>query len=380
MIIEIRGVGFVNKGAELMLHAILQKIKNKFPKAKFIMSPSLTGSPYEKRAILGLYQKVTYEKFGIDFGELITNCISSKRRKMYGLYTTKDVDVVIDASGFAHGDQWGVKNTKKLAAFAKKLKKNNSKLILLPQAFGPFENKKIKDELINLLDNADLIFARESVSFDYIKNISSNKSIFNMPDFTNLVESKEISDFNFTNNNFCIIPNYKMVSKKWIENDDNKYLNLIETSINYLREKGKKPFILVHEGKKDYKLAEEISQRVNGINIFIEEDPLKVKDILKKSDGIIGSRFHSLVSALSQCTPALGTSWSHKYQMLFKDYDFERGLLTLDLSKKEIEEKIDLLIDDNKRKELITNLEKKSSYLKSLSNEMWEKVLLEIDK
>ncbi len=130
----------------------------------------------------------------------------------------------------------------------------------------------------------------------------------------------------------------------------------------------------MHEGKKDFDLANEISKKVDGINIFKEEDPLKVKGIIDKSSGVIGSRFHSLVSSLSQATPALGTSWSHKYQMLFKDYDFEDGILTLDSSIEEIERKIDILIDEDSRLELIKKLEEKSQYLKGLSNEMWEKV------
>ncbi|XPV53446.1 MAG: polysaccharide pyruvyl transferase family protein [Halarcobacter ebronensis] len=88
-----------------------------------------------------------------------------------------------------------------------------------------------------------------------------------------------------------------MVSKSWINSSDNNYIKLISESINYLREKGKNPFILVHEGKKDFALAEEISKKVGGINIFKEEDPLKVKGIINQSHGVIGSRFHSLVSS-----------------------------------------------------------------------------------
>ena len=57
MIIEIRGVGFVNKGAELMLRAILDQVGGRYPDVKFVMSPSLNGAPYIKIAQLGIYQK-----------------------------------------------------------------------------------------------------------------------------------------------------------------------------------------------------------------------------------------------------------------------------------------------------------------------------------
>ncbi len=109
---------------------------------------------------------------------------------------------------------------------------------MLPQAFGPFEDSNIKNSMKELVDNCDLIFAREDVSYDYLTSITNKKDkIFNMPDFTNLVKATEVEDFDFENNDFCIIPNYKMVSKSWIENSDNQYLTLITESIKYLRKK-----------------------------------------------------------------------------------------------------------------------------------------------
>ncbi len=373
MLVEIRGVGFVNKGAELMLHAILQKMQEKYPDARFVMTPSINVSPYIKRAKLGLYQKVTYKKLGIEWGNLV-RLITKKRRDMYGLVLDSEIDVVLDASGFAHGDQWGAKNTIKLKKLTKKWKNNNTKVILLPQAFGPFENSEIKNNMIDLANNVDLIFSRETTSYNYLSSIVKDKSkIYNMPDFTNLVIGIKPKNFNSEKNNFCIIPNYKMESKSW-SNGKGDYLTFIVKCIKYLQINGKKPFILVHEGKKDMALAKKISDEVGGLNILTEEDALKVKGIIGACEGVIGSRFHSLVSSLSQGIPTLGTSWSHKYQMLFEDYNFKDGILQLDASDKEIEEKIDLMLVEEKREILIDSLEVKSKELKKLSNQMWEKV------
>lgn len=373
MLVEIRGVGFVNKGAELMLHAILQKMQDKYPQARFAMAPSANVSPYIKRAKLGLYQKVTYQKFGLELGN-IAKIVTKKRRDMYGLVLEDEVDVVLDAAGFAHGDQWGVKNTLKLKKLAKRYKSNNTKLILLPQAFGPFENKEIESNMIELASNTDLIFTRENMSYDYLTSIVKDKShIYNMPDFTNLVEVVKPDNFDSSEHDFCIIPNYKMESKSW-KSGGGDYVTFISKCINYLRQNGKKPFILVHEGKKDMALAQKVSDKVGGLPILLEDDPLKVKGMIGMCDGVIGSRFHSLVSSLSQAVPTLGTSWSHKYQMLFEDYDFKDGILQLDSTDKEIENKIDILINTKSKEELVSKLEIRSKALKKLSNEMWEKV------
>ena len=69
MMIEIRGVQFVNKGAELMLWAILKELADIFPNAEYCMQPRQTA-PYRKRANIGAYQKLNFVKGTIDLNRL----------------------------------------------------------------------------------------------------------------------------------------------------------------------------------------------------------------------------------------------------------------------------------------------------------------------
>jgi hypothetical protein len=68
MLIEIIGTGFTNKGAELMLHSIVQALRSNLPIAQLVKSPHTND--YEKRALLGLLQKIGFKKIGINFGYL----------------------------------------------------------------------------------------------------------------------------------------------------------------------------------------------------------------------------------------------------------------------------------------------------------------------
>lgn len=375
-LIEIRNGGFVNKGAELMLHSVLNKLKFEFPGAEFVMNPTtFSGSaPYLKRAGLGFYQKVHFWRFGIQFGDL-DFLIPSKIRERFGIVLNRDIDIVIDISGFSYGDQLGEYNTSDLANLCKKRKKNGTKVILMPQAFGPFENSRIRKKMHYVIKNTDLIYARESFSFDYLRSICHKcLNIKQAPDITILTDGKISSDLSVFSNEFCIIPNARMIDKTK-HNVKKAYLPFMISLTKYLNDKGHKPFILVHEGPEDLLLARKIKDSVNkDIKIVTESDPLIIKSIIGVSSALISSRYHGLVSGLSQGIPSLGTSWSHKYQLLFEDYGFNEGILDLNLNKKNLFKKVDMLLDENNKQTIVKSLKLKNKILKKESNKMWEEI------
>lgn len=376
-IIELRNVGFINKGAELMLYAIIDKINKLYPNADYAMSPSVSkgNSPYQKRAKLGFLQKTNLYRYGFQFGSL-AKFIPEKIREMYGLVLNSEIDIVLDAAGFNYSDQWGNSSCVELAKSCKVWKKNGTRVILLPQAFGPFESVKNKKAMTQVIELADLVFARDEQSYNYLTEIFGPKSNLKLsPDFTNLIAGICPKDFDSERNKFCIIPNYRMIDKT-SEQNSNLYIPLMIEVVNYLFTNKQKPFILVHEGKNDLLLAKTIRDSVSSeIQIIQESNPLKIKGIIGCSRGVVGSRFHGLVSSLSQAVPSLATGWSHKYKMLFDDYKFPEGLLDVNISKSDLHRKLDILINEDSRESLISNLKSSSVKLKQQSEKMWNLVL-----
>jgi len=175
-------------------------------------------------------------------------------------------------------------------------------------------------------------------------------------------------------NRFCLVPNYRMLDKTPDEQSE-AYLPFMIKCAKYLVEMDVKPFILVHEGEKDLMLAEEIHKAVGKvIPIIRENDPLKIKGILGACDATIGSRYHGLVSALSQGVPSLATGWSHKYQLLFDDYGFPDGLLDVGCTESELHKKINLIIDVQSRNKIKKIIETNSENIKEQSIQMWQQV------
>lgn len=381
MIVEIRKAGFINKGAELMLYAVMQKVKSRYPDATLVMAPSHANAsqPFHKFAPLGFYPKAFLWRKGIQFGSL-ASFVPKKVREMYGVVLDQEVDIVLDAAGFSYSDQWGVSPSRELAVSSKKWKKNGTKLILLPQALGPYTDPSTQKYVSKWAENADLIFPREEDSYQYLTDIIGEQEKIKLyRDFTNLVVGDLPEDYDPSEKKVALVPNYRMVDKTSKEESE-AYLPFMIQCAKHLVEKKAKPFILVHEGENDRILAHKISEAVGGIPIIVETNPLKIKGILGSCEATIGSRFHGLVSALSQGVPSLATGWSHKYKRLFEDYEFGEGVVSVLDSNKDIREKIDLISDEKNADPLKEKLKERSETLKQQSEEMWERVFYHMDQ
>jgi colanic acid/amylovoran biosynthesis protein len=371
--IEIKGVDFINKGAELMLYAIVYRLKKMLNNCDMVLVPRIPF--YKNQAELGLYQKIWVYRYNIQWG-YFAGIIPSKIRKLYGLVTDSEISAVLDASGFGYSDQWGDANIILSAKAIKKWKRQKTKIILLPQAFGPFTSLKSKEAMKIIIENADLIYARDVISYEHILNLSGERSYIKMaPDFTNLVEGILPGNFNVEKHRFCVIINMRMVDKSPQDVSSN-YISFMVKCIDYLNKRQCSPFILCHEGVRDKELAKEIvAQTHRCIDIVDENNPIHIKGIIGACKGLISCRFHGLVSGLSQGVPALGAGWSHKYEKLFEDYLFPQGLLSVVASDKEIRETIDLVIDEESNAIIRKQLIDTSNKQKGLTNLMWDEVL-----
>ncbi len=352
-----------------MLLALMEKIRDKYPKARFVL-PALNHD-YEQRMFLGTYQKFALRVAGIDLG-FVGNWIPTRLKHKYGVISDGEIDVIIDASGFAYGDQWGSKKLLQRLGKVSKWKRQGKKVIALPQALGPFTSEGFEQACREVFPNVDLLFARDSISYKHAAAYTSD-NLFQFGDFTNLATPEQATSAFAENADVCIIPNTKMLQM----NDQAQGHRYIECMIALTRsmiEKNRKPFFLVHEGKGDRELAEQIRDAVDSnIPLLDPKDALEIKRIIGASSIVISSRFHGLVSALSQGVPVIATGWSHKYQMLLKDYHCEELLIGLD--------------DDNSWRacvEAVTNQEQFTAYkgvisrqaktLKHETEAMWAKV------
>lgn len=374
MIVEITGTHFQNKGAELMLNAVAQRLYMEVPDVKVAMQ-AWSGN-YYKRAKIGLYQLMWYQRMGIPWSKFPT-LMPENFRKQYGLLKFSEVDVILDASGFKFTDQWPASKTLEALQYFEQQHKRGAKLILMPQAFGPFEKTEVREGVKKILDIAELVFARDQVSYDYLVKIYGKDSKIKIaPDFTNLIEgSKAFSNAIPKKKPACIVPNKRMLDKTSTDISDN-YTNFMAEATNYLIDHGYEPFILIHEKGTDNEIANQVKAKLKSdtVPVILEEDPLKIKGIIGQSKLFFGSRFHGLVSALAQGVPAIATGWSHKYEMLFQDYNCKNLILSPSDSYEKVKEVLNLVIQDKSREEIVKEISERATELKKDSEKMWQTV------
>ena len=252
MKIQIDGTNTLNKGAELMLYAILEKLETSFAEAEIFYNPNNASNSIPVKTSLKLNERNVlkysrYPKAILRRINLTSSFFTSKHPRSF-------IDVVLDAGGFQFSDQWNNSpdQLKLLDNYYKKLKASNCKIIFLSQAFGPFETEQGK-KVVSILDKyADLIIAREQISFDNLIACGADqKKIKIYPDFTLAVAGKLPLNLEHLKGKVCIIPNKKMITHT--KSDSTRYLDLMKGLIEHITQSGKDVYLLNHEGDGDQK-------------------------------------------------------------------------------------------------------------------------------
>lgn len=376
MIVQIRGAGFRNLGAELMLRSVIAQLNKQPRRMDVCLAPR--EAPYVERISVPHFQKLDLGKYGGVLSTLLTRGRLARRMMAnYGIVKSSDISVILDASGFAIGDRWPLTRIQKTAKEFEEARRNGTLIILLPQAFGPFNDAAIARYAKRALAACDLIFVRDQYSMEFVKAlVGQHEGLRYCPDFTNMTtELPEASIVVPGNKPAALVPNRKITDHAILPKD--KYVDFFKRATGHLQDCGYTPFILNHERKMDRPLCRDIASAAGDLEIVEAEDALDAKSIMRQCSITIGSRFHGLVNALGQGVPAIGTSWSHKYSALFSDYEHGDWLMRDLNDDQELKDKIfDIAAHDQ---DYSAGIRQSGQELRKRSAEMWREVFDAID-
>lgn len=336
MKIVLSGVETHNKGAELMLYAILQEIERRYPAATVYLPVDgvRQGKKYIETSLKLKYKPVDF------WFRIAQRCrwnglmyrLGWLNMMVLDVWSVKNSEYFIDGSGLLFSDQQKLSEIEVLRweKLLSRQKKEKTKIIFLPQAFGPIEKAQTKSAIKILDQYADVVMPREQTSYDYLADsgLINVRKLHRFSDFTSLVHSECPSAYRHLEGQVCIIPNKRMVDKKIIKWED--YLRLLRRMVETVYAQGKKAYLLNHEGIGDELIAKRISNALPyPVEVVTGLNALDTKGVISVSYAVISSRFHGVASALNTCVPCLATSWNHKYAALFKDYGLNDCVLPI---------------------------------------------------
>ncbi len=345
-----------NKGCEALTYSFLYTMQRLFGK-------KLTVRYY---FVIELYGKIKeyFPDINFEFYQTSRKNILLDLKKDF----TKNCDIVFDIT---YGDGFSDIYNPKSAYWNNliKLRAGSSKTpyVLLPQTYGPFEDKKIERQAAKAIKKAVLVYSRDKLSTDYVKKISN----VNAHTVTDLAFALPYTPKAFEKNKTHVGINVSGLLWKggfYKENqfgltvDYRKYIiSLIEYFID-------KPDCEVH-------LIPHVIESVDKSNdgdLFANDllknkypsvikapafsDPVECKNYIAGMDVLTAARMHATVDAFSAGVPVIPFAYSRKFEGLYGSIGYDYIVDGCKLSTNEALEKTIAMIDN--REKLKNNLKK----------------------
>jgi len=357
-----------NKGAQAMTFALIQEIKRRYSDKEIIL---LSTDDYKRKQsekelygfrILPWNRKMV---FSLAFygGGILCKFLpgaqyineTKELRKIL-----KDTDVIYDINGYALSSQFGSQMSYLYLLNIKIAKKNNIKMYLLPQSFGPFNYDGIHNYLLNRLIKKYMkypikVFAREKDGIKCLENKISNNLVKSYdlvlhtsePD-EKLIYKKSNNDqyIKIIDNSIAIVPNMQTIR----HGSKIKLFKLYYEIINTLLEQNMNIYLISHS-YEDTQLCKEIKENYKSINkvVLIDKELscFQYNKIVSKFNFIISSRYHAIIHAYKKGTPAIVFGWAIKYKELLETFEQSKFLFDVRDSIN-LESVIDSIEDMNK--------------------------------
>ena len=210
------------------------------------------------------------------------------------------------------------------------------KTILWGCSMGP---ENLTPEKEKTLHNFSLIYARESLSFDFFKSIGL-KNIYCFPDPAFVLEPEAVK----INDIFSCEDVIGLNISNYVLGDFNlntPFGKQVNNFIQYILEKTKLHILLIPHviwsGQDDRIICEIIKKKFaasNRINVLDITDLnyCQIRYVISKCRFFIGSRTHAVISAYSTCVPTIALGYSIKSRGIAKDLGLPDNLV-LDTKK-----------------------------------------------
>ncbi len=383
--IELYGANFVNKGAELMLRTTLNRLGEGLPDyvpALFMKvdSPQRRAELELRRILAGSSHDWRFSRTS-SFLQKIASTAAPSRYKAFlqahSLMDQREVDALVDLSGFAYSDQWGAGKVERFARLCEYHGRRGRPIVMLPQAFGPFTEPTVRDAFRRVTERANLICARDRESYAHVLEITAHPERLRLsPDITLFSRRAEHLTPNQKPSYCCVVPNGRVLDhgdRTW----HTHYTQFLLEASKRILAAGLEVRILVHsDEEEDFELARHLlnsmsNSQLRAVSVETGGALGDLKTVIGQSRGIVGSRYHALVSAFAQGVPSVALGWSHKYSALYADFGMDAYCFDHRASLDEFLDRITDITDDDNAARLAAAISLTLNNMRAANEGMW---------
>jgi polysaccharide pyruvyl transferase WcaK-like protein len=384
-ILEIGGAGVHNKGALLMLQTVLHRFAEGLsPEVRFAVDTRSTGDFYQ-RAREGLYQITPFwfgqvdikHRVGSAVFNILDHFLPDRFRRDYGLVRRAHCQGFIDISGLAFCDLFPAYYASDAAALIRRFYYGRTPVVYMPQMAGPFTEVHA-EAFRRLYPLVDRFYVRDRISYNYVRDVIDDPTrLLQAPDITIFAGHDVDPTPPADRTTACIVPNARMLDtakENWAEAYRTKLLNAAKR----FSQAGLNVRLLIHDtAGDDLRFARTLLKEpgMENVELFCEENTTTVRRALSQARCVVGSRYHSLVAALSSGVPAIALGWAHKYETLLEDFGIGQLCLRADCNQGEYDAALDSLIDGDKLQGMHEALLSAKEAMRPVNEAMWNDVL-----
>lgn len=342
------GGNFLGKGAEAMLLTVRDAVVERFPDA-VVCAPSSPGRSRDRYHQHGIVPVVTPDRTcgmrRVDRWLTLSGLLRQRPvdpvrlferdGKIINIYRCSDA--VVDVSGFVGSDEFGPRASLDRLREYELAAATGNRIILMPQSWGPLRNPAVRQYVGSLVRMADLVFARERDSLEYLMDLPGidRDRIHLSPDIAfqfhgaPVVAGRELlRDYGIAGADRLLIgitPNMRIVERTPGRGQENSYFrSLVAISRWFLANTDATLVLIPHESSPGRANDPELSAMVADalgeprrvVALGAGHSAAEVKAVIASLEFLVASRYHSLVAALSCRTPVGVIGWSHKYDDL----------------------------------------------------------------
>lgn len=258
------------------------------------------------------------------------------------LSAIENADLVVAASGgyLSGGDSLSENLNLYIIALPFRLAERMKKMtVFAPQSFGPFENNWQQRLARATLNDAHLVFVRESKSYELLKSIGVREGRMLKAVDSGFAHNVSVSSVAPQKTEGMRIG---ITARDWLKGAaQKKYESALADFIVFAERNYGAQTVLIPQVTADYNADDDriVEKRIKDLADQAGAHPLQVTDdmdhydikkLYASCDFTVGTRFHSVIFSLTSYVPAIAIEYEHKTSGIMHDLELDAWVLKIE--------------------------------------------------